>query len=214
MKEAVIENIKNEAKSYFNDANGCHAWDHTERVLALCMHIGKKEHANLEVLELSAILHDICKPEEMKLKGTICHATKGAQIASQILAKYNLPKETIDAVTHCIETHRNKTDKKPFSLEAKILFDSDKIDGLGAHGVGRLFMFASVIGARLHDKNVDLKNTTPYSKDDTAYREFLVSNSKLHEKMLTKEGKKIAQERSKFMKDFFERMNKEAEGKK
>ncbi|MFA6064221.1 MAG: HD domain-containing protein [archaeon] len=212
MKEAVIENIKNEAKTYFSDANGCHAWDHTERVLALCMHIGKKEHANLEVLELSAILHDICKPEEIKLKGTICHATKGAEIAGQILKKYGFPQEKINAVVHCIESHRTRTDKKPSTLEAKILYDSDKIDGIGAIGIGRDFMCASEIGAKLHNKNIDIEKTKPYTEEDTAYREYLVKHRFVKDKVFTTEGKRIANERHKFMEEFFERMNKEVDG--
>jgi uncharacterized protein len=212
MERELIEQIRKEAQKYFQDASGCHAWDHTERVLALSTRIGKKENADLEIIELAAILHDICKPEEMKLKGQICHAEKGAMIAKKILEEHSILKETISAVVHCIETHRTKTNKKPQTIEAKVLFDADKLDSLGAHGIGRLFMFANSYGGMLHDKNVDVNNTQTYTKDDTAYREYLVNVSKLHEKMLTSEGKKIAKQRSEFMKEFFERMNKEADG--
>ncbi|VVB75826.1 HD domain protein [uncultured archaeon] len=213
MDHDLIESVKKEAKVFFADSNGSHGWDHTERVLHLCQHIGKKENADLEVLELSAILHDICKPEEMKLKGKICHATKGALIAKEMLERHSLPKEKIEAVVHCIETHRNRTDKKPQTLEAKILFDSDKIDSLGAIGVGRLFMSANGYNAKLHnDKNTDLEKVKEYTEDDTAYREFHLYQRKHPEKMFTAEAKKLASERIKFMEEFFARMNKEIDG--
>ncbi len=213
MNRDLIENVKKEAKAFFVDSNGSHGWGHTERVLHVCMHIGKKEHADLEVLILSAILHDICKPEEIKSKGKICHATKAVVIAKEMLERYSLPKEKIGAITHCIETHRNRTNKKPQTLEAKILFDSDKLDALGAVGLGRLFMAASEGNAKLHnDKNIDIEKTKDYSEEDTAYREFYLIQRKLPKKMYTTEAKKLASERIKFMEDFFARMNKEIDG--
>jgi uncharacterized protein len=213
MDHNLIESVKKEAKVFFAGLNGSHGWDHTERVLHLCLHIGKKERADLEVLTLSAILHDICKPEEIKLKGEICHATKAALIAKEMLERYSLPKEKIDAVVHCIEAHRNRTDKRPATLEAKILFDSDKIDALGAVGLGRLFMTASGYNAKLHnDKNTDLEKVKDYEEEDTAYREFHLYQRNHPEKMFTTEAKKLARERIKFMEEFFLRMNKEIEG--
>ena len=207
-----ISEIKNDAQKYFTSANGCHAWDHTERVIATALHIGKIEGANLKILEISAILHDIKKIEEMEKKGTICHATEGAKEAMKILAKYDLKKEELDGIYHCIESHRKRNSIDPTTLEAKILFDADKLDGIGALGIGRMFMFASEVGAKLHDKNVDVDNTKPYSEDDTAYREFLAKMQFVKDKMLTQEGKKMAQERHDFMVKFFDRINKEVDG--
>jgi len=213
MDTDLIKRAKNDAKSYFNGQHGSHGWDHTERVLHLCKHIGKIEGANIEVLALAAIFHDICKPEEMQTRGAICHATKAAQIAKKILAGYSLPDDTINAIIHCIETHRNRTDKKRQSLEAKILFDSDKLDAIGAVGLGRLFMSAAEIKAKLHnDKGTIIENTKDYSEDDTAYREFYLIQRKLTEKMYTVEGKRIAKERIQFMENFFSRLNQEIDG--
>jgi len=97
--------------------------------------------------------------------------------------------------------------------EAKILFDVDKLDAIGAVGIGRAFLFAGEIGAKLHDKNVDIKKTKEYTKDDSAYREYLVKLRKIKNRMFTKEGKKIAREKHGFMVNFFNRLNKEIDGK-
>jgi len=64
----------------------------------------------------------------------------------------------------------------------------------------------------VHDKDIDIDNTKSYTEEDTAYREFLVKLKKIKDRMLTEEGRRIAEERHKFMIDYFERLNKEVEG--
>jgi len=208
----LIEKIKKEAKSYFSNARGSHDWDHTERVYNLCIQIGKKENADIEILKLAAILHDIGREEEDRLNGKICHAERGAILAREILKKYNVEENKIAKITHCIETHRFRGDKTPQSKEAKVLFDADKLDSIGAVGIGRTFLFAGEVGARLHNKDIDIEKTKPYTAEDTGYREFVVKLSKIKDKMLTSEGKRIAEERHNFMVKFFERLNKEVDG--
>ncbi len=204
--------IKNEAKRYFKSAKGSHGWDHTERVYSLCLHIEKKEKADLFVLKCSALLHDIGRTHEDISLGQTCHAKKGAILARKILQKYKLDKKTIDKIIHCIETHRFRGTKIPVSKEAKILFDADKLDSIGAIGIGRAFLFAGEVGAKLHNKNIDIRNTKPYTAEDTAYREFVVKLSKVKDRILTKEGKRIAKERHAFMTEFFSRLDKESDG--
>jgi len=208
----LIEKIKKEAKSYFSNARGSHDWDHTERVYNLCIQIGKKENADIEILKLAAILHDIGREEEDRLNGKICHAERGAILAREILKKYNVEENKIAKITHCIETHRFRGDKTPQSKEAKVLFDADKLELIGAGGIGRTFLFAGEVGARLHNKDIDIEKTKPYTAEDTGYREFVVKLSKIKDKMLTSEGKRIAEERHNFMVKFFERLNKEVDG--
>jgi uncharacterized protein len=207
-----IENIKTKAKSYFTNARGSHDWDHTERVYNLCMRIGKKEKANMEILKLAAILHDIGREEEDRCNGKICHAERGAILARQILEKHNVEENNIAKIAHCIESHRFRGNKIPQSIEAKVLFDADKLDSIGAVGIGRTFLFAGEVGARLHNKEVDIENTKPYTVEDTGYREFAVKLSKIKDRMLTREGKRIAEERHRFMVDFFNRLDEEVDG--
>lgn len=209
----MIEKIREGAKKFFLNSKGSHDWSHIERVYNLCTHIGKKEKADMEVLAIAALLHDIGREEEDKTSGKICHAEKGAQTARGILEKNNFEKEKIEKIVHCIETHRFRGNKKPESLEAKILFDSDKLDSIGAVGIGRAFLFAGEVGATLHNKEqVDSGKTKPYTKEDTAYREFAVKLSKIRDKMLTTEGKRMAEERHRFMTEFFYRLDCEVKG--
>ncbi len=207
-----VEKVRKQAEKFFVDSPGSHDWSHTERVLALCKHIGEKEGADPRVLELAALLHDVGRQEEDASKGKVCHAEKGSRLARQVLEREGFDAETTDAVVHCIESHRFRKNKPPQSIEARVLFDADKLDAIGAVGVGRAFLFAGQVGAALHDPDVDIEKTREYSKDDTAYREYLVKLRHLKDRMLTKEGKRLAQERHDFMAAFFERLNKEAKG--
>ena len=208
----INKDIEREAKEFFNNANGVHDWDHVKRVYNLCLHIGNIEGANIEILKLSAMLHDIGRPLEDKSKGKIDHAKVGAEMAEKLLRKYDYNEEIISQVAHCIGTHRFRSNNPPISKEAKILFDADKLDSIGAIGIGRAFLFSGKIGAKVHNKDIDISKTEAYSKDDTAYREFLVKLSKIKDRMLTDEGKRIAKERHEFMVEFFDRMNKEVDG--
>jgi len=208
----LFKEIKREAKSFFKNARGSHDWDHTERVYNLCMRIGEKEKVDLQVLKFAAILHDIGREEEYNSKGKVCHAERSAELARDILAKYGFDEEKIDKITHCIETHRFRGNKIPKTKEAKVLFDADKLDSIGAVGIGRTFLFAGEVGARLHNKDVNIEKTEPYTIEDTGYREFMFTLRKIKDRMLTEEGKIIAEERHKFMADFFDRLNKEVDG--
>ncbi len=209
----LFETIKLEARKYFVGSDGCHDFEHTMRVYNLCMHIGKTENADLDILSYAAILHDIARQEQDAVKGKICHAERGGEIAKELLKKHGFPEDKILKITHCIETHRSRGSKIPVSKEAQILYDSDKLDGIGAVGIGRAFMFAQNVGAKLHnEKGIDIEKTKAYSEEDTAYREFVVKLRKVKDKLMTKEGKRLAEERHEFMIEFFERLNQETQG--
>ena len=178
----------------------------------LALHIGRLMNARLDILSAAALLHDIGRSHEMLSQGKICHAAKGAEMSRAILTDLGFSPEMQEAILHCIEAHRYRNNKVPETLEAKILFDADKLDSIGAIGIGRAFLFAGQVGARLHNRGVDVKKTSSYSTEDTAYREFLVKLCKIKDKMLTPEGKRLAAERHEFMEVFFKRLDKEIHG--
>lgn len=201
----TLDDIVAFSKSAFTHVRGSHDWDHTQRVYNLCMHIGQIEKANMEVLKIAAYLHDVGRPFQEQSNGVICHAEKGAEIVADILQEYPISDEQKTNIIHCIRTHRFRGKNRPETLEAKILFDSDKLDAIGAIGIGRTFQFAGEIGAKLHNPFIDPEATLPYTKEDTGYREFRVKLSKIKDRIITNEGKRIAKGRHAFMVAFFER---------
>jgi uncharacterized protein len=209
----LTEKLRKLADPYHDGLGGCHGPDHTERVHKTALHIGRLMEARLDVLSAAALLHDIGRIYETREQGKICHAEKGAELARDILEKLDFAPTLIDEISHCIETHRFRGKKVPQTLEAKILYDADKLDSIGAVGIGRAFLFAGQTGAKLHNESdVDILACKPYSKEDTAYREFKFKMSKIKDRMLTPEGKRLAAERHNFMEVFFERLERETKG--
>lgn len=210
----TILDIRAFAEECFSDAPGSHNWDHTRRVHLLCRHIGSIEGADLEVLEIAAYLHDVGRPSQDRSRGAICHAERGGEMARDVLEKTGLSPEKKANIIHCIESHRFRGNHRPRTKEAKVLFDSDKLDAIGAIGVGRAFLFAGEVGARLHNPELEPRETAPYTEEDTAYREFKLKLQKIKDSLLTAEGRRLALERHAFMESFFERFLEEYAGKR
>lgn len=191
---------------------GSHGPDHSERVLHSAITIGQKMTARLAILAPAALLHDIGRKEESQSQGKICHAQRGAELAAPLLRDLTYADDDIVAICHCIRAHRFRGATKPESLEAKILFDADKLDSIGAIGIGRAFLFAGQIGARLHNPEQDPFSSLPYSLEDTAYREFRVKMSKVRHQMLTPIGLQMADQRHAFLEIFFNQLTRETGG--
>jgi len=202
------------AERHFAAARLSHSWDHTLRVLRLCRRIGTVEGVNLPVVQMAACLHDIGRCFEDASNGKVCHAEKGAQMARPILDQINLTDSCRDNILHSIRAHRFRGRETPRTPEAKVLFDADKLDAIGAVGVARAYLFAGEIGARLHVSGVAVEQAAPYSEYDTGFREFKVKLSKIKDRMLTSEGRKMASRRHAFMEIFFKRFQEEYEGKR
>jgi len=194
------------------DEGGPHGPDHSERVFRMCLRLGREMGADTEILTAASLLHDIGRKAERASRGRLCHARLGARMAAGILADLGLDRERIDRICHCIRTHRFRSDHPPESLEAKILFDADKLDSIGAIGIGRAFLFAGQIGACLHNPEQDHEETLSYSREDSAYREFQVKMSRVRERLLTSSARAIAEGRHRFMEEFFTRLNSEIYG--
>ena len=126
-----------------SEKNDIHGFTHVKRVLKLSSEIGTALNANLPVIKIAALLHDVGrylkKDDEVRN-----HAEISAEIAENFIIKNNfsIAIEDIENIIHCIRSHSFTNDLKPKTLEAKILFDTDKLDALGAIGLYRTIGFA------------------------------------------------------------------------
>jgi uncharacterized protein len=212
----IINDVRDEAREFFVEASGCHDWSHVERVYNLALRIAKKERADIDVVKLAAYLHDIGRKEEMQSKGKVDHAEKGVELAGKILERYDLNDKIKENILHCILSHRYRNNHEPATIEAKILFDADKLDSIGAVGIGRDFFFAGNIKSVLYSGNEKklARNAREYSytKEDSALLEYYFKLIKVKSKILTKTGKEIAKERHEYMVNFFKKFESEIEG--
>jgi len=212
--DRVTKGISSLVRRVFAKEPGTHDWGHIERVLALCEHLRAEEGGDAGVIRLAALLHDLGRTTRFKkrvrLRG---HAARGAVIARGILGRRGVEPRVIDAVAHCITAHSYRGRGRPHTIEAKILFDADKLDSIGAIGVGRAFMFASELGAVAHNSpGIDILGTKMYSRQDSAYREYLFKLRHIKDRLFTKEGRRFARGRNRFMKQFFQQIEAEVRG--
>ena len=208
--DTLLARVRDAVGRKLSAASGCHDFDHTLRVYANArMLAALLPEANVETVSLAALLHDIARPEELASQGKICHAAKGAEIAERLLLDFGAAPGTARAVADAVRSHRYRDEVPPETLEAKIVFDADKLDSLGAVGLGRAFLFAGHCGARLHNTEAEALASPAYSREDTAYREYLVKLRKLPGAMLTAPGRTEGARRLRFMRRFFDRLEAE-----
>ena len=211
----IYDSLYDEVQTRFGRNGGCHDFDHTLRVVRNAMQLCKKlPEANRQTVLLAALLHDIARAEEDASKGAADHAELGAAMVPELLTPYDLPQEQVAHIAEAVRTHRYRGGDRPATLEAEIVYDADKLDSLGAVGIGRAFLFAGKAGARLHNDARTALASEAYSVEDTAYREYLVKLRKLPEAMLTRPAWLMARERAAFMKQFFMVLDKETDNRK
>lgn len=211
--DEILLQIRRLAKQQFSGASGSHDWEHTLRVHRLCRHIGPMESADMLILEAAAFLHDIGRSHQDTSNGSVCHAVKGADMAGRILSSLPLTAACKENIVHCVRSHRFRDGHRPTTVEARVLFDADKLDAIGAVGIARAYLFAGELGARLHNPHIPPEEAEPYSKNDTGHREYIVKLSKIKDTMLTLEGRRMARDRHAFMEAFFSRFLEEYEGR-
>lgn len=211
----LFNEVYEKVRSILENAPGCHDFDHTLRVLRNARMIAEKElpeqdgYSRLAV-ELSALLHDCARPEEMESRGKICHAEAGAAKSESILRSCGCAdEELIRMISNSVERHRYRGKNAPETLIDKIVYDADKLDSIGAVGIGRSFHFAGRAGARLHNTAEEALNGQEYGREDSAYREYLVKLRNVPERMLTETGRKAGEERAAFMHKFFQQLIRE-----
>ena len=131
-----------QARALYAAGDAAHDFDHVLRVTALAVHIAQAEGADVEIVRTAALLHDIGLDN-----GRVGHEEVAAERARGILA--GQPPEKVEAVTQAIRSHRFRAGPPPQTLEAKCLFDADKLDAIGAIGVARVFAYGGAAGQRL-----------------------------------------------------------------
>ena len=189
------------ARSIFEgDASG-HDFDHTLRVFHTATRLAEEEGADLQTVQLAALLHDV---DDRKLSPETC---EGKLRAVKFLQENHIPQEKIREIVDIIS--RISFSAKlapPESIEGKCVQDADRLDAMGAIGIARTFAFGGSRGRRMHD---------PEGQDQNAsIQHFYDKLLLLKEGMHTATGCRMAEKRDRYMRQFLEQFYAEWDGRR
>lgn len=193
-----------EARGFYSDDDAVHGFSHVLRVYRLCEKIGLEENADLEIVRTAALLHDVEGDVDVRED----HHLAAAKFAEKTLLLEGWENERIEQVTHCIRAHRFRDKlEEPQTLEAKVLFDADKIDAIGAVGVARAVAYAVRAGMDVYAPPSPTYLATGElapGESQTVAHEYLFKLRRIKDRMYTDAGKILAEKRHNLMVLFFE----------
>lgn len=206
-----------QARAWYAGADPVHDYDHILRVYRMAERLARGEGADLEIVHAAALLHDAegTTPGGAERAN---HHLSSAEFAAEILSAEGWSPERIAAVQHCIRAHRYRDNREPpASIEAKVLFDADKLDVLGAVGASRTVAYAALDGqpffaipSRQFMETGEKEPGEPHS----AYHEFIFKLRKVKARLFTPTARAIAEERQVYLQEFFDRLQSEWRGEK
>ena len=210
MKNHITLTI-NFVKEKLEGAEAGHDWFHIERVWKLSKKIAEKEGGNLEVIELSALLHDIADPKFHNGDETLA-----LKISKDFLEEIQVDAELIEQVLSVIKNisfkNRAEAPENP-PLELQIVQDADRLDAVGAIGIARTFNFGGFKNNLMYHPEIKPNlgmNKEEYKKSNgTTINHFYEKLLLLKDLMNTETAKKIASERHNFMLQFLDEFYKE-----
>jgi len=210
MKNHITLTI-NFVKEKLEGAEAGHDWFHIERVWKLSKKIAEKEGGNLEVIELSALLHDIADPKFHNGDETLA-----LKISQNFLEEIHVNAELIEQVLFVIKNisfkNRAEAPENP-PLELQIVQDADRLDAIGAIGIARTFNFGGFKNNLMYHPEIKPNlgmNKEEYKKSNgTTINHFYEKLLLLKDLMNTETAKRIASERHDFILQFLDEFYKE-----
>lgn len=200
-----------EARALYEGSDSVHDFAHVLRVLRLAERLAEMEGADPDIVRTAALLHDISRSEDeeagVEAEAETDHALVAAREARRILG--DADPAFVDAVAHAIEAHRFRNAVEPQTVEAKVLFDADKLDAIGAVGVARSFAYGALLGQPLWGEVSEGYTPGQSAEAHTAHHEFHFKLKAIKDRLYTESGRQVAEGRHRFMEAFYEQMGAE-----
>lgn len=205
--KVLIESCEKAAFEVYDTFDASHDVDHIKRVMKNAEKICVTEPTvNVTVITLGVLLHDIDDPKYKPVH---------QRSAREILEENGAGKELIEEVLACIESvsFSGGNAREITSIEGAILRDADRLDAIGAVGIARAFAFGGARGRKLYAHDEEARGTmseASYREKETAtvthfYEKLLL----LKDLMVTREGKRLAEQRHQFMEGFLKQLAEE-----
>lgn len=190
--------------------DNAHDSEHVYRVLYNALEIAKAETSvDYDILIAACLLHDIGRKDQIA-DPRLCHAEVGSEKAYQFLLELGAEESFASQVRHAILTHRFRKNLPPQTVEAKILFDADKLDVTGAIGIARTLMYKTTVSEPLYTKRPDGSICDGTNEAAPSFfREYKFKLEKLYDRFYTAKGAELAQSRRRIAADFYESLYRE-----
>lgn len=209
-----------EARNFYLQGDAAHDIEHVLRVTRMAIRIAQAEGADVQIVRLAGLFHDVpVHDEDVDSDGAnpgmnrAEHHHLAARFARKWLESRQMGTSAIANVVHCIEAHRFRdTSIQPQTLEAKCLYDADKLDSIGAIGVVRAFAYAGAHSSRLWTEPstaVPEVADAPTGADYTPVHEYVYKLQRVLPALHTETARRIGVGRHAFMTAFFEQLDAE-----
>lgn len=187
-----------------------HDKEHIYRVLYNALEIAKAEkNVNYDILIAACLLHDIGRKEQFE-NPALCHAIIGGEKAYQFLLDHGFDTFFAEQVKQCIKTHRYRKNNPPQSLEAKILFDADKLDAAGATGIARTLLYKGIVSEPLYSVLPNgVVSTGENDITPSFFQEYKYKLENLYSNFYTEKATAIAKERQNISIEFYKSLYQE-----
>lgn len=199
-------------KEYFKNESSGHDFYHTLRVYNTAKKIAILENADVEIVMLAALLHDV---DDIKISP---NTYKNKDHARCFLKKNNVDINKINLITQIIEevSYKGTDSVIPFTIEGKIVQDADRLDAIGAIGIARAFAYGGNHNRVMYDPNIvpnlEMNEEEYRNHVSTTINHFYEKLFNLKDLMNTNTGKQLAISKDEYMRDFVEHFLEEWEG--
>lgn len=210
-KETIIKKTEKMVRNKLLNEKTGHDWFHIERVTKNAINIGQKERANLFIVTLASLLHDLADDKIVE------NERKALINIKQWLHSLNVKKEDIEHILYIIQSisYKGGNFKQLQTLEAKVVQDADRLDAIGAIGIARCFVYAGRKGIPIYDPSLNIREEMTIEEyrngKSSAIHHFYEKLLKLKDLMNTNTGRNLAIERHQFMVTFLNHFYKELE---
>lgn len=210
--EQLVQNATKFIKEVFqNDFSG-HDFFHSMRVYRTAINIAEAEHADMQVVALAALLHDV---DDRKLSPMTAEKKENA---ARFMRSQNVPESEIRQVCQIIDevSFKGTDSVRPSTPEGKCVQDADRLDALGAIGIARTFAYGGSHNCAIYDPELPprtaMNQAQYYSSKSTSLNHFYEKLFLLEGMMNTETGKAIARKRTQYMQQFVDEFLHEWDG--
>ncbi len=212
LSETVFDAAKDYIRTLFEGDGSGHDYFHSMRVHDAAVTIQQTEGGDLDVIRLAALLHDV---DDRKLFDTEDYAN-----ARGFMERNGVPADTAERAVRVISqvSFRGRDSVVPDTVEGKIVQDADRLDAIGAIGIGRAFAYGGAKSRPMHVPGQefleDMDADTYYSHENTTINHFYEKLLLLKDMMNTQTARELAEGRHRFMEAFLEEFYAEWDGQR